>query len=253
MEADSTVVCQRNSIQRKKNEVRISFSQNDRVVSNKSAPATLNTVSRQNGVIAIQGKEYHSPLAFFCHFRRQRIIGLENSEAVFVNCFDNATFYLCKLFNGFDIGQAQMVPFANVRYNTDVTHIESETFAKDAAASGFQNGGFDRRIHQDCPGALWSTAITGIDSSTGNVDAVRAGHSDFFPAACNQVCNQASCRGFAINTRHANNRNASVVVLRIHHVDDRLAYRARQTRRGLNVHSQAWPCIDLNDDSTLAL
>ena len=91
-------------------------------------------MSEQYRIVAIECKKHDSPFAFFGHFSRPWIVGLENSVSIFMNGFNDAALDSRKLFESLDIGKSEMVTFANVGYHSNIAHVEAEPFAKDSTA-----------------------------------------------------------------------------------------------------------------------
>ena len=87
-------------------------------------------------------------------------------------------------------------------------------------------------------GAFRAAAIAVIDAPLADVNAVGAGHAHRFAGALDDMSNEASGCSLAVYAGDGDKRDAAVVAIRIEHVDYRLAYRAGNARRRLQVHAQ---------------
>ncbi len=207
----------------------------------------------QNSIVSVDCKEDNLPLATFRHLSGHGVIGLQNTIPFFSNGLDDTSLDFGKLLDGFDVGEAEMITFSDVRHDTDIAIIESEPLAKNTASSGFEDCRLDRWIHEHRAGTLRTAAVTRIDPPSSDIYSIRTGHSNFLTATRNDMGYQPSGRCFSVDTRHTHDWNSTVVLLGKQHIDNGFTNGSRRTRRWFDVHPQSRSCIDLDDNTSLPL
>src|SRR5450631_3358960 len=194
-------------------------------------------------------KEDHGTAALVGHLGDQRIVGVQHGRALGRYAPDGHGFDQRQLFHGVDAGHAQVIAFADVRNDGDVTPIEAQAFAQQAAARGFEHGSIDTRITEHRAGALGTTAVAGVEAAVFDVNPVRAGHSHAAPGHLQQVRHAAGGGGLAVGTGHGDDRNAAVFAVRENRIDHRLTDRAGRALRRLDMHAQPRGRVDFDDGS----
>ena len=135
-------------------------------------------MAEQHGMVAIEGEVEDAPGAVRLHIHHERIGGVQDGNAIGRHDIDDAALHFREVFRRVDFAQPEVIAFADVRHHSDVAAVESEPFAEDSAAGGLENGGVNRRIEQNGPGALRPAAIAAVDPPAVDEDAVGAGHAD---------------------------------------------------------------------------
>jgi hypothetical protein len=96
-----------------------------------------------------------------------------------------------------------------------------------------------------------AAAVTGVGALALNIDAIGAGHADALAVAFENAADQAAGGGLAVGAGDGNDRNAGIVAIREHHVDDGFTDGTAFAERGCEVHAQAGCGIDFNDAAAL--
>lgn len=123
----------------------IPFGHDHHAVASEDGPATFVAMFDNHGFIAILFREEdHRRVTVACHGGDQRIVRLEDGRSFRRKYVNNRPLDQGQLLGRFDIGNAEVVPFANVRNNSHVAAVKAETGPQNSAACGFENRDFDR-------------------------------------------------------------------------------------------------------------
>ena len=133
------------------------------------------------------------------HFDHQRIVGVEHGVARGRDGLDDAAFHFGQFFRRVDVGEAEVIAFADVGHDGHVAVVEGQPFAEDAAAGGLEHGHVDARVHQHAAGALRSAAIAGVDAAVVDVRCRRCRSCRRTAGAAKDVGDEARGGRFAVD------------------------------------------------------
>ena len=149
--------------------------------------------------------------------------------------------------------QPQVVASADVGHDRHLAAVIGQAFAQQAAARGLEHGRIDIGVHQHIAGAARAAAVAAVGLAAVDVDAVGVGHAHAQAIALEQVGGQAHGGGLAVGAGDRDDRNAAVVAIRVHVVDDRFAHIAALAKARAQVHAQTRGGVDLDHATGLQL
>ena len=212
----------------------------------------LGAVHGHDWMVAVAGKENHLAGAGIGHADDHRIGGVEHGvTGVGFDVLDDDALDNGKVFDGADIGEAEVVALADVGDDSNVAAVEAEPLAQYAATRRFEDSGIDAGVEQYVASALGTAAIAGINPLVLDIDAVGAGHADAQAVAAENVGDQAHSRCLAVGAGNRDQRNAGIVAVGEHRRNDRFADVAAFAVGGRQVHAQAGRGIEFDDAATL--
>jgi len=157
-----------------------SFSSHHRAVFDEHAAFALGKVVGEDRFVAVLGEVGDAARAGIGHGGHDRVGGVEHGGAAAGDAVNDDAFDHGEVLDGADVVESEVVALADVGDDGDVAAVEPESFAEDAAAGGFQDGGIDVGVEQDLAGADGAAAIAAFDALAGDVDAIGVGHADAF-------------------------------------------------------------------------
>ena len=93
--------------------------------------------------------------------------------------------------------------------------------------------------------------ISWIDQPVLDVDPFRGTHADRRAGSFQDVVDKSRRRSLAIRPRHRNDGNCGADSGREQHVDDWFRHVPRQSQSGLEVHSETWGSINLDNPTSV--
>ena len=193
-------------------------------------PLALGAVGGKYRIGPVLREESNRTLTMMGHRSDHRVSSIENGRAFGPDVFNDDPFYHCELVHRSNEVEAKVVADTDIGNDRDIAAVKAQTLTEDAATGCFENGRIDIWMHQNITGAAWATAVTVVGALAFDVDAIGAGHADPLVICFKNSSDQTAGRGFAVGSGNRDDRDAGIVTIREHHVDDRLTDRAAFTK-----------------------
>ena len=180
------------------------------------------------------------------HLGDQRVVGVEDREAVAGYRLDDDLLHGGELLDGVDATEPEVVG-GDVQDDGDVVALVAQALAQQATAGDLEDGEVDTRVLQHHPGALGARRVSPDDQALVDDDAVGRGHPDLAAQAFEDVRHHPRRRRLAVGAGDRDDRDAGRGTGREQQVDDGLRDVLRLTDRRVRVHPEARGGVDLDD------
>jgi hypothetical protein len=104
LEANSTAVCQRDSVERQQSKFVCAFRERNRVVAHKCDSRICFTTLHNQRMTATLREKHRRAGAILCHFSDERIVCIEDRGARRSERFHDRTFHLREVFDRLNVG-----------------------------------------------------------------------------------------------------------------------------------------------------
>jgi hypothetical protein len=178
LKPDLAAVCKWNVLQRSQHILTMPLGKHNMPSTDKNCPLAACAMCGQYRMLAVPSKEDDAPRTIPGHLRHLRISGVQHGDAVPGDIFNDGSFDAGQILDSFDAMSIKMIAVADIRNDRDITEVEAETLAKNAATRRLQDGDADGWVEQHGTGAARTATVIAPNTPPIDVDTIRAGHGD---------------------------------------------------------------------------